>query len=172
MVPKSAPHQAKSMKDDALAFQIDRLSRALDATVPGRERKWAEDLDIILAGVERALQQHIMTAQDPNGVFAEVDETRPSLARQTCQLRRDNSALMEQCLALREETRRAAGAFSYAVSTSLPTPGSAPRSDEILPDFGTIRRQAEELCEALRLNMQAETQLVLDSINTDIGVCD
>ena len=164
--------QLNSLKEDILASQTDRLSQALDRVIPGRERRWAESLNEVLACVERALRQHMVTAQDPDGVFAEVDETRPSLARQTCQLRQDHSGLLEQCLALRQEVRRAAGAFSYVVPIFIPTPGSTPRSDENIPDLAAIRRHASQLRDALRQNLQAETQLVLESINTDIGVCD
>jgi hypothetical protein len=172
MAPSGASRQPKNTKEDPLVAQIDRLSHALGAEIPGRERMWAESLDKVLADVERALQQHMMTAQDPDGVFAEVDETRPSLARQAGQLRQDHDGLLGQCLALREAVRQAAGAFSFAVPTSLPTPGSATRSDQNVPDLGAIRRQAEQLRDALRQNLQAETHLVLDSINTDIGVGD
>ena len=172
MVPSGAPLQPKTTREDMLAPQIDRLSHALGAEIPGRERTWAETLDEALAGVERALRHHMMTAQDPDGVFAEVDETRPSLARQAGQLRQDHDGLLGQCLALRQDVRRAAGAFSFAVPTFLPTPGSATRSDQNVPDLGAIRRQGEQLRDALRQNLQAETHLVLDSINTDIGVCD
>jgi len=189
VLPMNAAIRPKPVKEDVLATRADRLSRALDAVIPGRERSWAECLDGHLAGIEGALRQHLVTAHDPEGVFAEVDETRPSLARQASQLRQDYSGLLGQCVALREEVQRVARAFLYEVPTtvsaapdSLPTPsevrtgtikGEAPgRADETVTDLGAIRRQAEQLRDALQQTLQAETHLILDSVNTDIGVCD
>jgi hypothetical protein len=39
-------------------------------------------------------------------------------------------------------------------------------------DFGSIRQQVEQFVAGLQTNRHAETQLVLESINTDIGVGD
>jgi hypothetical protein len=162
----------KAIKEDPLAVQTDRLSQAVHASDRGRERNWSESLDEALAGVERALRRHMMIAQDPQGVFAEVDETRPTLARQASRLREDHERLLEQCLAIRKELRRPTGEFSFAAADSLPIPGSPKRSNEIIPGHGEIRQHTEKLCDELRVNLQSETHLVLESINTDIGVCD
>jgi hypothetical protein len=170
MAPTNA--STKSMKDDTLAFQVHRMSRALNAAFRGRERQWTESLDEALAGVEGSLRRHMMTAQQPEGVFAEVDETRPTLARQAARLREEHGRLLEQCVALRGELRQAPGEYAFAAPAALPTPGSTRRLSEIIPGNVEVRRHAEQFYDELRLNLQAETGLVLESISTDIGVCD
>jgi hypothetical protein len=60
----------------------------------------------------------------------------------------------------------AAQAFQPAADPS-PTTGAGG-----VADFGAIRHQAEQLLADLQENKEAETKLVLDSVNTDIGVGD
>jgi hypothetical protein len=159
--------------EDALGFQTERLSKTLEAHVPGRERDWAGAVGEALAGVERALRQHMAVAQAPNGVFAEVDNTRPTLARQADGLLQEHGGLLDQCLALQREVQRAAEAFAPSADL-VSGPGTMrPRADNggVL-DFGSIRQQVEQFVSGLRTNRHAETQLVLESINTDIGVGD
>jgi hypothetical protein len=171
MLP-NARYLAKPSRGDVLVLRIDRLSRALNAPIPSREREWARTLEEALAGVERALRQHMATALDPEGVFAEIDETRPTLARQTHQLRQNHGVLLEQCLALRKELRWAMVAFSYVVPDLLPLNGSPERADGRALDLGDIRHRGEELRNGLHQNARTETQLILECITRDIGVAD
>src|SRR5262245_14112204 len=88
--------------DDALMLSLDRLRQALAADVPGYEREWAEAVGDALAPVETALRQHRAAARSPDGLLAEVDETRPTLARQADELRHDQDDLLTQIVILRE----------------------------------------------------------------------
>jgi hypothetical protein len=47
-----------------------------------------------------------------------------------------------------------------------------PASDAGIPDFGTLRSRAEELAAALRQHRKQETDLVQESITTDLGAGD
>jgi len=123
-------------------------------------------MEVALSGVETALRRHINEAEDPDGLFAEVDATRPSLARQANGLCSDHGELLKQLLSLEEEVRRAADAFQPSTDSSIRTEAG------VVLDFGTIRQQAEQLLAALQQNHEAETLLVMESINTDIGVGD
>jgi hypothetical protein len=142
------------------------LGQALAADVPGHEREWAEAVGDALAHVETALLQHRAAAKAPDGLLAEVDETRPTLARQANELRSDHDDLLAQVLALREEVQRAAEAFQPATN-----PSSAMNRRGVA-DFGAIRARAQQLLAGLQENTQAETKLVMESVNTDIGVGD
>jgi hypothetical protein len=153
-------------KDDALGLYSDRLGQALAAEVPGHEREWSEAVGDALARVETALRQHRAAAKAPDGLLAEVDETRPTLARQANQLRSDHDDFLAQVLALREEVQRAAEAFQPATD---PPPTTSARG---VADFGVIRQQAQQLLAGLQENTEAETKLVLESVNTDVGVGD
>jgi hypothetical protein len=165
MAQANAPAQPRR-KDDALGLSLDSLRQALAADVPGREREWAAAVGDALARVEAALRQHRAAAKAPDGVLAEVDQTRPTLARQADELRSDHDDFLTQVLALREEVGHAAEAFQPAASRSG-QPGAAG-----VVDFGATRQRAEQLLAGLQANQEAEAKLVLESINTDLGAGD
>jgi hypothetical protein len=139
-------------KRDALLPALEHLQRALAAPVAGHEREWPRGMEDALGRMERALQQHAVATQGPDGTIALVDETRATLARKSEELRHEHGELLENVRALREEVRCAV---------------EAPR-----PDGGTVRRRGEQLLADLSRHQQAETDLVQESINTDIGVGD
>jgi hypothetical protein len=153
-------------KDNPRGLSLEPLEQALAAAVPGREREWASAVGEALSRVESALRQHQAAARAPDGLFAEVDEARPTLARQADRLRIDHDSLLNQARVLREEVRRAAEAFQ-------PVPNrTAPRAGAGVVQFGAIRQQGEALLARLQGNKDAETKLILESINTDIGAGD
>jgi hypothetical protein len=153
-------------KDDALVLARDGLGQALAADVAGQERPWALAVAEALARVETALRQHRAVAKAPEGLFAMVDETRPTLARQADGLRGDHDDILQQVLDLRKAVQRAAGALQASAN-----PARRKDAGEVT-DFGTIRQQAEQLLTGLQHNQDAETRLVLESVTTDIGVGD
>jgi hypothetical protein len=167
------PRPTRRVRDNGLVASIDRFARALAENVPGREREWATAVKDALGVLETALHQHLVTARVPDGIFAEVDDTRPTLARQTEELCQAYDKLLEQCSALLKETQRATEAFSSPpdpIGTTAPCTGRSCAAGVV--DFGAIRQQGENLLASLRQNKDAETQLILESINTDIGVGD
>jgi hypothetical protein len=93
-------------KADALGLSLEHLHQALVADVSGRVREWLEELEAALSRAETVLRQHRDATHAPGGALAEVDETRPTLARQADGLRGDQEDLLIQFLALREEVRR------------------------------------------------------------------
>jgi hypothetical protein len=153
-------------KGDALVLSLDQLRSTIASEIPGRQREWAEAVENALASVESALRQHRAAAKDPDGLLSEVDENRPALARQASGLRSDHGDLLAQVLALRKELRRAAEAFQPTTVRSPTTLAGG------VPDFGAICQQAKQLVTAVQANNEAETKLVLESVNTDIGVGD
>jgi hypothetical protein len=153
-------------KGDALGLSLEPLQMALDAKVPGREHEWALAVTEALTRVEAALRQHRASAKAPDGLLAEVDETRPTLARQADELRKDHDCFLKQIIALRQEACHAAEAFQPVAELS------AQPLDAGIVDFSAMRHQAERLLTALQENKEAEVVLVLESINTDIGAGD
>jgi hypothetical protein len=153
-------------KVDALDPSLDALQAALAADVPGREREWAQAVGDTLTRVEAALRQRRWAAEAPDGLLAEVDETRPTLARQADELRSELDEFMKRIAPLRDETARAVEAFQPLTTTS-----ARPASSGIV-DFGAIRQQGEQLLAGLRENEDEEAKLILESINTDIGAGD
>jgi hypothetical protein len=153
---------------DALEQSIESLKEALAFRVTGQESRWIEDVGDAIDGIHKRLRQHIVMAQAADGLFTEVDATRPTLVRQTDDLRREHSNLMGQVLALREEVHRAKQTISASAKSPLNERGSVPQS----PDLGAFRRGAEKLLADLQQILNAETALLMESVNTDIGVGD
>jgi hypothetical protein len=153
-------------KEDRLMLAIDGLRQALDADFAGQERKWAENVEERLTQIQQQLQQHTAIVEGPEGLFAEVQEKRPTLVRQVEGLCSDYEHLLQEVPALRTELLHAAGAFKPLAGPSRPA--GAPAS----PDLTAIRQQVEEFRARLDQDKHTETKLVLESVNTDIGVGD
>jgi hypothetical protein len=163
----------RRVKEDALTLSLDPVGQTLAATVPGQEREWADNVGRALAQVEKALRLHIIAAQAPDGVLAEVDDTRPTLARHKQELQQALKDHLEQCLALQEEVRRAGEAFART-DDALAKAGALPERAGTggVADFGALRARGEQLVVGVRRLLQAETGLIQESVNTEIGVGD
>jgi hypothetical protein len=131
---------------------IEQLQRALESRAS--EREWVQALGGALDHAEDALRTHLAVTEAPDGLFAEVKTTQPPWARQTVYVSRGFRNLLEKSTALRGEVHRATQARIGA------------------SDLETIRRHARRFLAGVRQAKEAETILILDSVNTDIGVGD
>jgi len=131
---------------------MDRLHQALAADVSGQ--KWVETLRVTLFLVDNALRQHMKSAEVPDGLFAAVDETRPTLSRQVNELSSEHSDLLDQVYTLQLELQ------------------SAPSGCVTSRNLAALRQQAVQLLTALQKVEEAETDLIQESVTTDIGVGD
>jgi hypothetical protein len=159
--------------EDVLAQPIDKLERALTADFPGHERDWAHEVGTALVDVGQALGLHTALAETSDGLLTKVDLTRPTSVRQVSELRREHTELQEQTRSLQTQLRTAAQAFQ-APHASLGKVEALPEPVPLapVPDFGSIRQAIAQLLAALQHHQQEETKLLLDSVNTDIGVGD
>lgn len=149
-------------QEDSLALSANTLREAIDAEAPGHERQWAEAIDRALAEVEMAIRKHLIPSKDPT---AEVDQTRPSLARQADELRSEHGDLLAAVHHLREQVQRVVQAFQ-------PAPDVNTRNAPGIVDLGALRREAEQLLTRLHEHREAEINLIQESVVTDIGVGD
>jgi hypothetical protein len=159
--------------NDALSLFVDRLEGALGSGVPGHEREWAEQVGGALAAVEVAVQQHAASVEAPDGMYAQVDLTRPTLARQVGELRQKHRDFVQQASLMKNEMSRAAELFErraapFGPASTLPEPAGV----HAIPDFGAIRQRAERFIGALQHHLQVENDLILESVTTEIGVGD
>src|SRR5207249_10944749 len=92
---------------DTLLLSVDRLERVLSLAVAGRQRDWAEQVGNALSGVEIAVRQHAASTEAPDGMYAQMDLTRPTLARQVSELRQENKDCVQQASRLRDEAAQA-----------------------------------------------------------------
>lgn len=137
---------------DALLVAMHQLEAALAAAAPGREHCWIDRVRENLSGVQSALERHVASAEGEEGLFAEIDLTRPTLIRSAERLRREHVDLVQQAEALRRQV--------------------AHYGPEERPAFEIIRQQAARLLEALRHHQAREADLIFESLYTDIGAGD
>jgi hypothetical protein len=162
-LPSLPPPQGQ---EDPLARAADRLREMLAAEIPGHERRWAQCVERALVLVEAAMRQHLAALQEPDGFLAEVDVTRPTLARQADQLLSGDEDLIAQLIALRDQARRAAQAFQPTLRSAAASAGQG------IADLSAIRARGEQLLDSVEKHVAAETKLVQESVLTEIGVGD
>jgi hypothetical protein len=134
------------MSDDLGAFR-DRLAAEVARYGAGPQYRRAVAVRHALAGVEYGLRRRIALAEAPDSPCPEIDCTRATLARQADGLHRRRGDLLAQTVALGEGVADGA-------------------------DLGAVCRAAEELLVGLQEIEMAEADLVLESVNTDLGVGD
>jgi Hemerythrin HHE cation binding domain len=159
--------------NDVLVLSVDRLGETLASDIPGHEREWAEQAGRALARVEVAVRQHAASVEAPDGMYAQMDLTRPTLARQVSELRQEHRDFVEQASGLQNEVARAAKLFQsrtqpVAAVSPLPEPAGVPG----IPDFGVLRQRAERFIGALHHHLEVEDELIVESVTTEIGVGD
>jgi hypothetical protein len=161
-------------KTDVLAEPIHQLETALAAEVPGHEGDWAQGVENALTAVDQGLGLHTALAETPDGLLTKVDLTRPTSVRQVSSLRREHVELQEQARSLRMQLHIAAQAFQEPHRRLVKTQETLPEPAPVgtVADFSSIRQAITQLLAALRQHQEEETKLVLDSMNTDIGVGD
>jgi hypothetical protein len=163
---------ATQTRTDVLASPIDGLEQALSMDHTGHEREWADSVSGALTNVHQALRLHAAATEGSDGLLLQVDLTRPTLARQVGDLRREHNELFAQARLLEGQLQTAGEAFHSADSAVSAT--ALPRASRVaeVPDFGVLRRSAVQLLTSLQHHVDEEAKLILESVNTDIGVGD
>jgi hypothetical protein len=144
---------------------MQRLERALAAKTAGREYQWSASVADALAQVRQEIQRKRVETATPDNIAEEVDMTRPSLVREVEALHRDFADCLERANALYTEVKDVTRSFS-------PREKAKARAARAVPDFGELKRRVEALLGNLERDQEAEARLILESMNTDIGVGD
>jgi hypothetical protein len=132
---------------DPLGISRDRLAEAVGTPVAGRQQQWTAAVRHALAGIARGLRRRIALADTADGPSLEIDCTRATLARQADGLCHKFEDLLAQTIVLGDEV----GDWA---------------------DPMTVRRGVADLLAGLEETQAVETELVLESVNTDLGVGD
>jgi hypothetical protein len=162
-------------KADNLMAAIVDLERVLDGTAAD-ERGRTTDLDRALAGLEEAVRRHADALRGPEGLVGNVDRPRipsPAVDRHTERLRQVLAQILRHIQGLRVKAR--AEGQDPAVSGDPATlAGALPVAPEAaaLADHGVLVQRARQLARALERFENEEADLMLDSVNMDIGAGD
>lgn len=127
---------------------LDELVRRADSA---DAHQFARDLDAALVRVQELLQpQEAGTGPShEDSELSRADRVRPGLIRQAAKLRDELAGLLGQASALGDQAHNEA--------------------DAKRPDAGTLKQMAAELAADLRRHQEAATDLLLESVNTDLG---
>ena len=142
-------------RNDPLLDAMDTLDAALTSPAPGNEQEWLTRVHDIAQRVQEELERHVASTEGPQGVFSGIDVTRPTLMDRVQRMRHEHADLRQRVQALQREIAHP------APSASQPARGMA-----------DIRQLAAWLMTGLRHHHAVETDLIYESLNTDIGVCD
>jgi hypothetical protein len=140
---------------DAVSLQVARRHRAMllrgiqafeqALAAPARDPGWRERVDVRLYGLRSAFAEHIVVTEGPEGLYAELLDYAPRLARQVHVLVREHAAVVSTMSTLQ---RRA-----HLPETTV---------DE-------LRGWSSDLLRELSRHRQRGADLVYEAYETDIG---
>jgi hypothetical protein len=146
----------RAKQSDVLAG-VERLEQAVAAPVIGQERAWAQSVAAALADLEQILLRHTADAASPDGVFAEVDQNRRGLVRRVAQLRQEANDLLAQTAQLQDQAQQVAQSATGGGTAS---------------GWAALGSHAAELATAVRRLSEGEVDVVMESVNMDLGAGD
>jgi hypothetical protein len=149
------PSPSVQRTEDKLAPTLDRLQRVLATDCPGSDREWASGCWYALARLETQLRQHLEDSRADDGPSALIDPTRPSLLRQWEEILHGYRDQLETVIGLKWELYHLAQGKAAAATARE-----------------HLRPRLEQIVSALHQNLNTETDIVMESVVTDIGVGD
>lgn len=135
---------------DACLADLEELTRAA-RPAPGR----LAQAGACLERLRLAFLCHVGDAEAPRGLFGQVDLTRPSLLHQVSELRTEHQELLERIAELERDLRPV-----------------APAGDDAGAEAVAMNRRLKQVAERLRHHRQRETDLVQETVTTDLGAAD
>jgi hypothetical protein len=155
-----------AVKNDLLERPMDNMERALaeDGEAPA---EWARTFDSASADLVRAMREHVKGAEAPNGALTTLEsskqQTLATLDRHVHDLRLEHAQLIDGV----GELHGKAQGLLHRLGGSRQA-----RSAAVGAEIALLRQAGEELLNRLREHREAEQKLLMDTINTDVGVGD
>ncbi len=159
-------------RTDNLMTAILELERVLGSQGQGQ----GADLNRALARLEEAARRHAAALGEPDGLIGPMDRPRipsPGLDRSTRHLREQLVHILEAIRGLRTKAR--AQGQAPAVNPDPATlAGALPVAPEAgaVADHGALILRARQLAQTLEDFENREADVVLETVNTDVGAGD
>jgi hypothetical protein len=152
---------------DNLLVAIEELERVLNNPAGGTSR-----LEGALGNLEQTMQRHADALREPDGLVGQIDRPRipsPGLDRHTEHLREELAHFLEDIRTLRN--RAQVDRQTPRVSADPTLAGALPVAPEAgaLSNQGVLVQRARRLAQNLERYENEEADLLLDTVNTDIG---
>lgn len=136
-------------RHDALTAAIEQLEHALAAAAAGRAKPWSERVATELDRVRTAIDAHVESIEESEGLFEEVRLEKPRLGMRIAALEQEHKSIQARATELAERV---------------------PGDDEA--DFAALRVEVTDLLALLRRHRAAEADLVFEAFWTDLGAGD
>jgi len=152
-----APHQNHFIQQmgSTLTPALDRVRKILFTDCPGNDREWAGGVWYAVTRLENRLRQHLEEAKAPDGVIELIDPTRATLFRQWDDVVHEFGNHLEKVMALKWEL--------YHLAQG---------NREVVPTREDLRQRVEQVLAALQHDVESETNVIMESVLTDLGVGD
>jgi hypothetical protein len=160
---------------DNFLAAIQRFERVVDGQARSGQEQQA-DLDQALAGLEEAVCLHADSLREPEELLDHLDGPRipsPGLDRRTQNLRDELAAILENIRSLRAQVH--AEGQPPAVDVDPATlAGALPVAPEVggVVEHGILLQRARQFIQTLEAFENEEADVILDTVNTDIGAGD
>jgi len=154
-----------AFKNDLLEHPLDRLEAALAADPAGGPAVWMRNYRDVLGDLTRAMREHISATESPGGALTTLESPR----QQTV------ATLEHLVQGLRSEHSQLVTSVGELHSNALSLSDRCPDGDAVatpVAEIMTVRQAGEELLTRLRDHQHTERKLLMDTINTDVGVGD
>jgi hypothetical protein len=156
---------------DNLLVAIEELVRVLNGPAGGIAR-----LERALGNLEQTVQRHAEALGEPDGLVGQIDRPRvpsPGLDRHTEHLREELAHFLEDIRKLRRRAR-SEGQTPPLSADPENLAGALPVAPEAgaLSNQGVLVQRARQLARALERYENEEADLLLDTVNMDIGAPD
>jgi hypothetical protein len=149
-----------AVKSDVLTVPLDELESVLESHTFEPPLGWARHYRDVLRNLSRALRQHIANTESAGGALTTLkQQTLATLDHSVHQLRLDHIELLNTASEL------------YWIAQALSDPHPEECAGKTM-DGEMAREAGGKLLRRVHEHQEAERKLLMDTINTDLGVGD
>jgi len=153
-----------AVKSDVLTLSLDELQSVLDGDESESPAGWARRYRDVLRKLSQSLRQHVATAESPGGALTTLEspkqQTLATLDHSVRRLRMDHIELLNSASEL------------YWIAQALADCRLTENGEKTVDEMVVARDAGRKLLHRVHEHEGAERKLLMDTINTDVGVGD